>query len=357
MKTIKIFAIPSHQSKNRTSGVDFARIIQPMKALNGFELDGTKFKVDILDPESKISGYDVGKKYDVVFMNYISNSWGFAEIGAMVRHFGKKIVFDVDDSLWNIMPDNPAYDVWKKGSSGIREFTAMCNEVDYMTCTSEYLRNVIIHNTTKYQNKIAIMPNWIDLSLYKYTPEFRNQPDIKLTHFGSTTHFIDLQNKEFIKGVDKIMKLYPNVSFNTVGAFVPQFRYLWGQRYVNSFGHQDIYQWINTRFPDFMKETDIMLVPLENSVYTRCKSEIKFLEAASAKRTGVYQRIRQYEAIVDGTNGLLAESASEWFEAIKKLIDDKEFRRQAGENAYKTILGHQMKDHVIEYAKFFKSIL
>ena len=48
-KTISIFCVPSHQTLDRTSGVDMVRIIQPMSYLNGYEDKDVKFKVDILE--------------------------------------------------------------------------------------------------------------------------------------------------------------------------------------------------------------------------------------------------------------------------------------------------------------------
>jgi len=76
-------------------------------------------------------------------------------------------------------------------------------------------------------------------------------------------------------------------------------------------------------------------------------------------KPGVWQKIRQYEEVVeDGENGFLASYADDWYGAIKKLIDDKELRKSIGETAFETATnGHQMKDHVRLYADFFKEIL
>lgn len=261
----------------------------------------------------------------------------------------------MDDSLWDVMPDNPAYSAWKKGGEHIKNFTAICNEVDHITTTNRYLKNVIMHNTYKRADQISVFPNRINFDLYKHRCEFKDQLEITLLHFGSTTHFIDLQNKEFQDGIDMIMKEYPNVKLLTAGAMIPEFRRKWGQRYINSYGDQDLYKWVNERFPYFMDQADICVVPLEDSMYNRCKSGIKFLEMSSAIKPGVYQNVRQYSELVKhGENGYLATKSQEWYESIKKLIDDKEHRRKLGQEAFKTVEeGEQMKDHVEDYAQFF----
>lgn len=359
MKTIRIFCVPSHATKERVSGVDFARIIQPMRHLNGHKDKEVKFETTIYDPNSELhtDWREVVKKFDIVYFNYTANPWAFAAMGAMCRTKGLPMVLDLDDNLFEITSDNPAYDVYKKGSDGLKNFIAICNEVDYITCTNNYLRNVICDKTKKKHDQVFAMDNYIDLDLYKYPQPFKDEESILLTHFGSTTHFIDLQNKEFVEGVRRILRDFPTVKFLTVGSFVPSFRNNWGERYQNEFGCVDVYAWIKEKFPEVMAKTDICVVPLESLPYTRCKSAIKYLEMSSAKKPGVWQKIRQYREVINGENGLLAETADEWYEAIKSLILDKKKRKKMGEMAYKDIVEkHQMKNNLKRYVDFFVEV-
>lgn len=359
MKTIKIFGVPSHASKDRTSGVDFARIIQPLQHLNGWTNGKVKIETVVYDPNNEIHNdwRVVAKKFDIVYFNYTANPWAFAAMGAMCRANNVPMVLDLDDNLFNITQDNPAYEVYKKGSDGLRNFTAITNEVDYVTCTNRYLSNVILYNTRKSSDKVFVFDNYIDLDLYKYPQPFKDTEEILLTHFGSTTHFVDLQNKEFVEGVRRILRDFPTVRFLTVGSFVPSFRNNWGNRYENEFGHVDIYTWIKDKFPNVMKKTDICVVPLENLPYTRCKSAIKYLEMSSAKKPGVWQKIRQYAEVINGENGILAETSNEWYEAIKSLVLDAKKRKEMGEKAYQDIVeNRQMKDNVNKYAEFFINV-
>ena len=350
---MKIFALPSHQSKENTTGVDYARIIQPMKYLNGYK----DTKVITYDIKRSMNWLYVAKHYDLIYFNYLNNPWGFAAMGAMARHYKVKIVMDVDDAIWEIHNDNPAYEVWKKGSEGIRDFTAICNEVDYITCTNQYLKNVIINNTKKSPDKVIVFPNYIDLDSYTYRSEFRNDGQINLTHFGSTTHFFDLKETEFERGISRIMKEYPNVKLRTVGAFIPEYREKWGARYENTFGDPDIYTWIKEKFPEFMKEADILVCPLIDDIYNRCKSQIKWLETSSAKVPGVYQKIRQYEEVVDGTNGICANKDTEWYRGIKYMIDNPDKRKKMGEKTFEDVKKWQIQNNLEDYYQFFLKVL
>lgn len=351
---MKIFCLPSHQEKEKTHGVDFARIINPMTHLNGYK----GIEATIFDIRKKTDWLSVSENYDVIYFNYLNNPWGYAAMGAMARSHGVKMIMDIDDDIWGIHEDNPAYQVYKKGSDAIRNFTAICNDVDYITCTSDYLKHVIMNNTSKRADQIKVFPNYIDLKLYKHRSPFKDTGEIMLTHYGSTTHFNDLDDFEFFKGVDRIMKEYPNVSFRTVGAFIPKFRNKWGRRYENIYGHGDIYAWINEKFPTFMDETDILLVPLVDDIYNRCKSSIKWIETSSAKKPGVWQNIRQYSEVVDGTNGILAKKDTQWYRAIKQLIDHPEKRKAMGEKAFKDLESKwQIQNHLEDYREFFEKVL
>src|SRR3990167_2506915 len=353
MKKIRIFAFPTHGTMERTTGVDFARIIQPMEHLNGYRLGDTEFGVEIFDPitdagkQKKHDWINVAKNFDIIYLNYLPDAWGFAAMGAMARGRNRKLVLDIDDSLWDLKEDNSAHKVYHRGSEALNNFTAMCNEVDYMTCTNPYLKNIILNNTYKRAEQVKVFPNYIDLSFYKHRSTGTTAPYIYLYHYGSTTHFNDLQSEGFAKGVDRILKDFPNVRIKFIGAFIPEFKKRWGARYENGFGHADIYKWVNEYFPKFMDEADIMVVPLTEDKYNKCKSSIKFLETASAKVPGVWERIRQYKEVIDGKNGLLARGEDQWYEQIKKLVESAELRREMGKNAYKTVQKDwQLKNHI-----------
>jgi glycosyltransferase involved in cell wall biosynthesis len=363
MKTIKIFAVPSHQSVERTSGVDFVRIIQPMTYLNGFKDEDTEFKVTIFDKEDiterNLKWTEIAPEYDIIYLNYILNPWSFAEMGALVRKYGKKMIFDLDDSLWNIEKDNPAFKVWRTSPEHLKNFSLMCNEVDYITCTNLYLKHIITHHTLKPHEKIRIFPNYIDLKLYSHRSPFKNDLNIQLTHYGSTTHFVSLANEEFEKGLSMIFKEYPNVTFKTVGAFLPKYKKIFGQRYFNDFGHEDIYKWVKEKFPKFMDETDILVAPLTINTYNLAKSPVKWIESSSAEKVGCWQDIRQYQAVIrNGDNGFLCNRAEDWYRNIKFLIDNPEKRKEMGEQAFKDVVEeYQIQSHISDYAEFFKEVL
>src|SRR3990172_441135 len=354
-KRIRVFAFPSHLTKQRTTGVDFARVIQPMRQL-GRDSD---FEVIHFDINRKTDWLWVSQNVDIIFFNYLHNPWGYAAMGAMARKHGVKLVLDLDDSLWDIATDNPAYKVFHYKSEALMNFNAICKDVDYITTTNSYLRNVIVHNALIRHEKVKIIPNYVDLELYSHISPFKPDPyKVTLLHMGSTTHFHDLRNPEFEKGMEMIMDAYPNVVFKTVGALIQTYKEKWGMRYFNSYGHEDIYQCIKSRFREFMDEADIIVTPLIDNVCNRCKSNIKFLEVSSAKKVGCFSNLHQYQEVIrNGENGFLCRTAQDWYDNLKYLIGHPEKRRKMGEQAYKDIeKDWTIQGNIWRYAEFFKSI-
>lgn len=361
MREIKLYAVGSHQTKERTSGVDFARVLQPMKYLNGYKDSTVSFCIDFYDINSikQPSWVEIADAYDAVFLNYTVLDWQYAVMGACMHGKGKKIIMDIDDAIWYLRPDNITYEtIMANNKKMLHDVTCILDDVDRVTVTSSYLRNIVCDKTYKRHEQVGVFPNYIDLELYKYRYPSVDREQITIMHFGSTTHFMDLQQETFVKGMDMIMKEFPNVKFVTVGAFIPELRRKFGSRYENKFGDVDIYKWIQNKFPLYMEEADIVVAPVEEDIYNKAKSSIKFLEYSSAMKPGVYQNIRQYQEVVeDGKNGFLATTAEEWYGALKQLVLSHEMRRKIGENAFNTIQSHQMKDHISEYANFIKTAL
>ena len=72
----------------------------------------------------------------------------------------------------------------------------------------------------------------------------------------------------------------------------------------------------------YLSECDISIAPLENYVFNEAKSNIKFLEASIVKVPSVCSpRSAFTSVIVDGENGLLAETFTDWNQALARLVN------------------------------------
>ena len=92
--------------------------------------------------------------------------------------------------------------------------------------------------------------------------------------------------------------------------------------------------------PEELARFDINLAPLAvGNPFCEAKSELKYFEAALvevptiASPTGPFAR-----AICEGSTGFLAAQPQEWYEALRRLVDDPELRHRVGKAAYRDVI-------------------
>jgi glycosyltransferase involved in cell wall biosynthesis len=92
--------------------------------------------------------------------------------------------------------------------------------------------------------------------------------------------------------------------------------------------------------PTIMLRADINLAPLEaNSLFTACKSEVKYLEAALLGIPTVASDVGGFRtAIQNGDNGFLCGDDKDWVRVLGKLIGKGALREQIGSRAQNDVL-------------------
>lgn len=91
-------------------------------------------------------------------------------------------------------------------------------------------------------------------------------------------------------------------------------------RYMDRVDHHDLTDFLSLQ--DLVGSTEVNLIPLQSNVFTDCKSELKYFEAAAVGTVSIASPTATYrEVIVDGQNGLLAR-AHEWEDQLMTLVED-----------------------------------
>jgi len=80
---------------------------------------------------------------------------------------------------------------------------------------------------------------------------------------------------------------------------------------------------------------DIALAPLQDTIFTRAKSDIKYLDYAAISAPGIFSNVPAYSSSIHhGQNGLLVENTPEaWEAAIEALITRPDYRQQIASQA------------------------
>ncbi|MFI4957040.1 MAG: glycosyltransferase [Gammaproteobacteria bacterium] len=248
------------------------------------------------------------------------------------RRKGKKILFDVDDLIFN--PDfvhlivrtlginmgiQKHWDDWFAYSSRIGETLLKC---DGVIATNEYLADRIRDFS---RLPTTVIPNFlnkeqVDVSSQLFDSKQQrlseSKAGVQLGYFsGSATHAKDLAIA--LPFLEALMEETPSLSLTVAG-------YIQLDSLVKRFGSHRVKY---LRFTDFINlqrlisEVDFNLVPLQYNAFSHCKSELKYFEAAVVGTQTIASPTFTYANVIrDGDNGYLSK-AYEWDVVIKRAMD------------------------------------
>lgn len=100
-----------------------------------------------------------------------------------------------------------------------------------------------------------------------------------------------------------------------------------------------------TKYSGYLKvlhSCDICLQPLDDTVFNRYKSDIKFIEASAGSLAVIASPTVYEDYIDDGCTGLIARSNKDWEQMLSKLISDQSYRKELGKNAKNYVLRNRM---------------
>ncbi|WP_407415584.1 glycosyltransferase [Methanobrevibacter sp.] len=243
------------------------------------------------------------------------------------KKYGIKLVYETDDDLLGVEPNSPSYEYVNRVSDSINDFI---DASEVITVTTSTLASRFD------KNKVVIIPNYYVDSVLDVKDNIKTEGRLKLGFYGTLTHSKDLF---LIKNVILKLKEKYDFDFEVIGGFNAEDNV--DEDWFNSIQLPPN----NMDFEKFMKwlpgaiNWDIAIVPLEDSPFNQCKSELKFIELAVLALPGVYSDMCVYNTVVnDGVNGFLASNEDEWIEKIEKLILDKDLRKTFRNNALNKVL-------------------
>lgn len=229
-----------------------------------------------------------------------------------IQAAGCKVIYEVDDDLFNIPAWNSAHaELGKKSTQdGIKRTMSISNALFVST---EELAKVY----KNYCEKIYVLPNSIAFEGFFKSP--RNSAKQVVCWQGSSTHTNDL--KIIQPAIERIIG--EGYCMKMMGDTLP------GAYAVPPVEFKSFYQMFS------QLDGDVGLAPIIPHMFNRSKSNLKFLEYASQGIACVASDFGPYAStIVDGETGLLVSNNKEWYDKIKYLLDNDEERNKIINNAY-----------------------
>jgi processive 1,2-diacylglycerol beta-glucosyltransferase len=293
-----------------SSGCGFHRVILPLGFMNDTEAFVTNFP-----SQDRMHA-------DLLLYNRISifdNTWKeFHETAGM------KVVIDLDD-YWKLPPNHPNYHDYERMAERIEN---NIREADMVTVTNEELYKKV----RPLNDNVRVFPNALPYGEHQFKEGRCESERVRIFWAGGSSHEADLrilknplQRLVGRKDIEMVMGGYMShsvwdrmYSYFTAGGKIPG-RHLPGtlpEAYMPMYEH-----------------ADIMLVPLEESEWHACKSNLKLLEAACKRIPVICSKVLPYSADTDAPV-LWVEKQSDWFKHISYLVNSPEERERLGNALY-----------------------
>jgi glycosyltransferase involved in cell wall biosynthesis len=301
------------------------------------------------DPETE----NVIRKSDVVLLGRAAGEHTFG-IVKRIQGWGKKVVFDLDDNMFDVSVISPHYtnlgvmpvnvenedgtfdDLYKDGDAGFdvkrnrsirKSFLKLIRAADCVTVTTTPLEKIY----RKYNDRVRVIPNAIDFRRWDKVNTSHNSGKVRILYTGAANHREDWMYVYPV--LEDLQKKYKDVTIVLMGT---------DWRDVTKsldYSRVEVHPWVDFEaYPHLMKSLccNIGLAPISKTDFNDCRSELKWVEYSSQKMATVASPWGPYKrSIKDGETGLLADEREDWFKALSKLIEDSTLRERVGNQAYK----------------------
>lgn len=259
----------------------------------------------------------------------------------IVRELGIKIIYDLDDDLWNIPPANPARRFFKT-EAHIRGLEACAEWADVFTVSTETLQRVVRRKWGHLQNvaskksiPVMVCENRVPLSLYCQQEGISHEHEgVVIGWSGSNTHGGDLA--EIWQLLHRTLDEYKNVRLEIVGQPPPM--------YLLAHPRVKMRPWVHISEYPARTATwnwDIVLAPLEYHKFNESKSSIRMQEAGALRRPCLATSIKPYDAFVakgpKELKYLLCAIPMQWENRLRELIKNASLRKELGEAMYTNV--------------------
>ena len=257
------------------------------------------------------------------------------------------IAYEMDDMLLELPSYHPGYETYKRHAPYIKW---ILKTADLVIVSTSNLQDSLTKYTTR---PIHLQSNLVSWNLFNSPPKPHNNVFTFLIS-GTSSHEADWFIIE--EPLLNILNIYPKkVNAIFFGDLPEKFS---NHPSVQVVKFQDGYK----QYADKLKELNVncALVPLEDTSFNNCKSNIKWLEYSAAGIPGIYSNTAPYRSSIShGETGLLVDNTADaWFQAMNYLINNPEIALAMVENARTQVRNkYSVESSSGDYDKFIHRIV
>src|SRR5678815_211171 len=245
----------------------------------------------------------------------------------MVRALDMKVVYDLDDNMWEIPPKNPAYEVLKNQREGFKHCMRMTDVISVSTkslvkAVKNHVKN-LVNPVTGKEIPVVVTENRIDERLFAIP---RKRKELIVGWAGSTSHVGDLELVD--DTLIQVAKEYPQAVFEFRG-LEPAAKLM----RVSNVRHklwQPVAEFC-TRMP--LWGWSIALAPVTDEDFNNSKSAIKMVEAAYCQIPCLASWMAPYDYFTSfdpELRWLLCAGKNNWGPKLRDLLNDEARREHLG---------------------------
>lgn len=289
------------------------------------------------------------------------------DISPVVNFFkkkGSKIVYETDDALDLLKPDNPAFYTTPQMMASVRY---LLDKADIATTTTEDLAN----HLKKWNKNAAVLPNCVEIGEWQ---ERKGGDRLRIGWQGGSSHISDL-----MMVIDVIRDLQKQHDFDFVIQGFTEYKSLdeWYERNIKVSGEMfknseigkalkklleklskikyEFRPWVKIdKHPETVRDLnlDIGLCPLVKSDFNRMKSCIKFYEYAMVGTMTMASDVVPYSREV----GYLAKNNYwDWKDKLEKLILSEGLRKDILEEQREFVIENRdINKQIIKWEKAYE---
>jgi 2-polyprenyl-3-methyl-5-hydroxy-6-metoxy-1,4-benzoquinol methylase len=232
-----------------------------------------------------------------------------------LRRYGKKVVFEIDDLLMEL-PDFLSHH--RLSSDDLRFLVSSLSTADAITTTTQRLADKL----GEFNSNVFRVPNCIHGAIMSERANLGvDSPKATIVIASTDSVTVDI----LLKPVQRIKQAYGDAV--QIVAIGPIARFFIKKNIP-------VIEYPIQGYAEFRKllselPNPIGIIPLDDSVFSSCKSPIKFFDYSSVGIPSLCSDVPPYsDYVAHGETGLLVENHEQaWYEAICKVVEDANLRQ------------------------------
>lgn len=352
------------------TGLNYHRQLVPFKNLDGADVTFYNQWSDTFTDEFL-------KVFEVVsFLRTISTDFKTKDIVNRIKGLGLKIHFDIDD-YWVLPVNHNMYRQFKANKISEQVIEAI-KLSDVVTTTTKYLANKL----QQHNENVYVLPNAINPRGEQWEVIKTENEKVRFGYIAGVHHNADI---EILKpNIDKLFKdkesygkfqlCLAGFNLNKSGETLSMNPYYhWAElQFTNGYKHikdKEYKEYLKANTPDQNELTwdkeyrrlwgmdtfnygklynliDVSLVPLHETMFSACKSELKMIEAGFMHKGCIVSDVKPYDILIDDFNCVRVNpnrNGIDWFIAMRNLCKDRNKISDIGEALYETV---KIKHHI-----------